>query len=616
MAMVRELNSYLPLWTGKMYQFNEKTIGIRLGGEHQKFLFLIESGRRAHLVAAFPPAPKNPTGFAMFLRKHLEGGKILSIGQLGIERIFYLDIGKREQIFRLIIELFDEGNVILCREDGTILMPMRPHRFRDREVIRDVPYTRTGGDCSEFTPEGLSSILSANNREVVKVLAVECRLGGAYAEEVCRIAETDKNQPAHETDANRIFSAVQQLLSRVITQPFPVITSSGCWPILLDDETPLQMFDSYHRALDTYYPREEPVSVKQKAGVTREESIRARQLRAMAGFEEKIERTQKRIDAIYSHYPLVETILQNLREARTQHSWQEIERRLKESGNGIARRIVQVFPEEGAVEIDLEGDRVKLMVDESIETNVARYYEQMKKIKKKREGAIAALEKPVQARKKKEKQAPAAKPRWYHRFRWFFTRDGILVVGGKDASQNEELVKKYLEGGDTFVHAETHGASVVIVKGSTRYPEEPAQAAVSYSGAWKSGRFTGDAYSASPEQVSKTPPTGEYIGRGSFMVRGERTHYHNIPLQIAIGLQIEPELQVIGGPPDAVTAHARIWVTLHPGPYEPNDIAKKVVRTLKEKARDLGFEGIARIITTEKVASFIPAGGSDIEGES
>jgi predicted ribosome quality control (RQC) complex YloA/Tae2 family protein len=614
LAMVRELESHLPLWIGKIYQFGEKTIGIRLGGEQAKHLFVVEAGRRAHLVAAFPPAPKNPTGFAMLLRKYLEGGKVLSIGQFGIERIFYLDIGKRQEVYRLIIELFDEGNVILCREDNTIIMPLWHHRFRDRDVVQDALYVRMGRDCTEFDLAEFSALLEGSQKEIVKVLAVDCRLGGAYAEEVCRMAEVNKNLTSQDADPEQLFRTIHSLLSRVTSQSSPVITSSGCWPIILDAEVPLQKFDSYHQALDVYYPREEPAQVEKKIRSTREESIRARQLRAVAGFEEKTEQIQKKIDALYTHYPEVDEILRILRYARSQHSWQEIARRLKESGDDQARRVVGVYPEEAAVELDL-GVRVKVQVSESVDTNAARYYEQIKKLKRKREGALSALKKPVEERAKTKKKAGAAKSRWFHRFRWFYTSDNILVVGGKDAGQNEELVKKYLEGNDTFMHAEAHGASVMVVKGITRYPEEAAQAAVSYSGAWKSGQFSADAYAASPGQVSKTPPSGEYLSRGSFLVRGERTYYHNVPLRVAIGLQVEPELQVVGGPPAAVQKHARFWVELRPGRFEPNDVAKKVVRLLKEKARPLGIGSIARIITTESVAAFVPPGGSDIEAE-
>ena len=87
----------------------------------------------------------------------------------------------------------------------------------------------------------------------------------------------------------------------------------------------------------------------------------------------------------------------------------------------------------------------------------------------------------------------------------------MVVLGGRDASQNEELVKKYMTGGDLFVHADVHGASVVIVKGTTEKMDEVAQFAASYTGAWRSGHFSADVYSAQPNQVSKTPESGDFV---------------------------------------------------------------------------------------------------------
>ena len=176
----------------------------------------------------------------------------------------------------------------------------------------------------------------------------------------------------------------------------------------------------------------------------------------------------------------------------------------------------------------------------------------IKKFKKKKAGALAAM-KTVPVKKKVQKRDfVPLKKLWYHRFRWFITSDGVVVLGGRDASQNEELVKKYLTGGDLFVHADVHGASVVIVKGKTEKMDEVAQFAASYSGAWRSGHFSADVYSALPSQVSKTPESGEFVSRGSFIVRGERTWYRNVPLAVGIGLMLEPNAAVIGGPPSVI----------------------------------------------------------------
>jgi hypothetical protein len=217
-------------------------------------------------------------------------------------------------------------------------------------------------------------------------------------------------------------------------------------------------------------------------------------------------------------------------------------------------------------------------------------------------------------KKMQKREITALKKQWYHRFRWFVTSDGVVVLGGRDAGQNEELVRKYMAGNDLFVHADVHGASVVIVKGKTEKMDEVARFAASYSGAWKSGHFSADVYSVRPDQVSKTPEPGEYITRGSFIVRGERTYYRDVPLGVAIGLQLEPQAAVIGGPPVAVKARATTVVELQPGRFEPNDIAKKIVRALREKTGDDEFRGLKAILNTEAVAAFVPPGGSEIGG--
>ena len=162
------------------------------------------------------------------------------------------------------------------------------------------------------------------------------------------------------------------------------------------------------------------------------------------------------------------------------------------------------------------------------------------------------------------------------------------------------------------MHADIHGASVVIVKGRTEKMDEVAQFAASYSGAWRSGHFSADVYSAQPGQVSKTPQAGEFVARGSFIVRGERTYYRNIPLAVGIGLVLEPQAAVIGGPPGVVRSRTKRFAELKPGQYEPNDVAKKVLRLLRQKITPDEEKLLKGVLNTETVAAFVPPGGSDI----
>ena len=315
------------------------------------------------------------------------------------------------------------------------------------------------------------------------------------------------------------------------------------------------------------------------------EKIRKYQQDAIKKFDNRVAKTQEIVAAIYENYTLISEVITTLDGASQKHSWQEIETILAAHPTPITKKIVAIHPDEASVEIDL-GQKVKIFVHESVEQNAQRYYAIIKKYKHKKEGALIAMVKPLPKKKAVRHDIVAMKKLWYHRFRWFVTSDGVVVLGGRDASQNEELVKKYMAGGDLFVHADVHGASVVIVKGKTERMDEVTQFAASYSGAWRSGHFSADVYSALPNQVSKTPQSGEFVSRGSFIVRGERTYYRNVPVAIGIALVIEPAAALIGGPPSAIKGRGKVYVGLKPGQFEPNDVAKKVLRIIRDRITD------------------------------
>ncbi|HOL42607.1 MAG TPA: fibronectin-binding domain-containing protein, partial [Methanospirillum sp.] len=141
---------------------------------------------------------------------------------------------------------------------------------------------------------------------------------------------------------------------------------------------------------------------------------------------------------------------------------------------------------------------------------------------------------------------------------------------------------------------------------------EAVRFAAAYSGAWRAGFASADVYAARPDQVSKTAESGEYLSRGSFVVRGERQWFHDVPLEVAIGLQKMPETRILGGPVSALSKVCDLYVRLRPGTFEPNDIAKKVVRTLRERLSAEDQKALKFALNTEAVAAFVPPGGSDL----
>ncbi|KAI5867827.1 fibronectin-binding protein A N-terminus-domain-containing protein [Durotheca rogersii] len=139
---------------------------------------------------------------------------------------------------------------------------------------------------------------------------------------------------------------------------------------------------------------------------------------------------------------------------------------------------------------------------------------------------------------------PIRKQLWFEKFTWFISSDGYLVLGGKDAQQNEMLYRRYLKKGDVYVHADFHGAPSVIIKNSPNTPDAPippstlSQAgslAICASSAWDSKAVT-SAWWVNADQVSKLAPTGEFLGIGSFIVQGKKNFLP--PTQLLLGFAL------------------------------------------------------------------------------
>ncbi|EXJ54308.1 tRNA threonylcarbamoyladenosine biosynthesis protein [Cladophialophora yegresii CBS 114405] len=139
---------------------------------------------------------------------------------------------------------------------------------------------------------------------------------------------------------------------------------------------------------------------------------------------------------------------------------------------------------------------------------------------------------------------PARKQFWFEKFLYFISSDGYLVIGGKDAQQNELLYRRYLKKGDIYVHADLQGASSVIVKNNPKTPDAPippstlSQAGaltVCTSSAWDSKALMG-AWWVNADQVSKTAPTGEYLTTGGFIIRGHKNLLP--PSQLLLGFGV------------------------------------------------------------------------------
>jgi len=266
----------------------------------------------------------------------------------------------------------------------------------------------------------------------------------------------------------------------------------------------------------------------------------------------------------------------------------------------------------------------------TVSENAQLYYDKSKKAAKKIKGAKIALDKTnekikaldrtelveVNVPKKKE---PVKKKYWFERFRFFTSSDGFLVVGGKDASTNENLIKKHTSGGDIVYHSQVQGAPFFVVKNPENklIPEstgrQVAQAAAAYSKAWSQGIGSVDVYYVSPEQVSKDAPSGEYLPKGAFMIYGRKKWERNTPLYVAVGFVIGREgVEVIGGPVEAVKSKTDLFVQLTPGSKKSKELASEIRKKVADKTKK-EYRPLIEKISLQEIQCWIPAGKGRIK---
>ncbi|MFW9846669.1 MAG: NFACT RNA binding domain-containing protein, partial [Candidatus Thorarchaeota archaeon] len=192
-----------------------------------------------------------------------------------------------------------------------------------------------------------------------------------------------------------------------------------------------------------------------------------------------------------------------------------------------------------------------------------------------------------------------------------------LVIGGRDAKTNEMLAKRQMGPDDVFLHAALHGAPYVVIKVTGDPPgeqtlREAAQFAVTFSRAWQDSLSAGDAYWVEPEQVSFTPPSGEYLPSGAVMIYGTKNYIRKVPVELVVGVLIEDDEAIpISGPPSAVSVHTDYLLRLKPSEAKKGQLVKEILIRLKAIVPEDSAHLIEQI-PQEDMMRVLPAGGGDI----
>lgn len=634
----------------KIYQIGTKTLLFKLNQPSSpKIQLVIEAGKRIHLTSYVHETPMRPSAFCMVLRKYLDNGVVKSVMQHKFERIVVVDVSTRHGIFQLVSELFGAGNIILVDPEGKILQAMTYKRMRDRNILRGEPFEQPpsrGQNPQKLNIQDFREIKELGEKEVVRALTKFLSISGTYAEEILMRADVNKKTKCNalsDVEVDRIFAELQKLLSSVALgnmQPNIVVDENGVWvdvtavPLKKYEQFEQKNYETFNNALDEYYAKITAAEMSEEAAedvvdeVARLNRILQRQEEALESLKYPIIKNKSIGDLIYQHFGDLRSLLQKiLEQKRNGKIWKEIASILEEGKRAKIHPDIyfnSLDPKNQVLHVSVQDNVFSLNLRKSIQDNANVYYLRSKKAEKKLKGAEKQLEETKAKIEKAKKQVFIAKEtkqhlvkkrkrEWFEKFRWVRSSDGFLILGGRDATTNEILVKKRMEPDDIVFHAEIVGAPFVLIKTEGKpVPEqtlnEAAQLAASYSKAWKEMLSAINVYWIHPEQVSKTPPSGQSLKKGAFMIRGNKNFVRGVSLKTAIGIKIEEDsLMIIGGPVDAVTNQTDAYVVIVPGDQKSGKLAKKI----RHRLSTMVSEDLKKSVTAvriEEFQRFIPLG--------
>ncbi|MFT4889405.1 MAG: putative ribosome quality control (RQC) complex YloA/Tae2 family protein [Halobacteriales archaeon] len=637
-----------------------------------------------------PDAPGRPPDFAMMLRNRLSGADLVDVSQYEFDRIVEFTFEREDGTTSIVVELFGDGNVAVLDGDRKVIDSLDTVRLKSRTVAPgstyEFPESRVNPLAVDY--DTFAALMDESDTDLVRTLATQLNLGGLWGEELCSRAGVEKTMPiedAGDDEYERLFDALDRLSAalqsadldpRVYREDDRVVDVA---PVRLEERERAGLvaepYDTFNDGLDAYFhelEREEDEPGEEgpdfEAEIAKRKRIIDQQEGAIEDFEAQAEAERERAELLYANYDLADEILSTIQAAREDDvPWDDIAARFEEGQDrGIpeAEAVVDVDGENGTVTVAIDDERIELEADTGVEKNADRLYQEAKRVEEKKEGALEAIEDTREELEelKRQREEWASRDeaagsdaegedeeddgrrpdeewlsttsipvrrdeKWYERFRWFHTSDGFLVIGGRDADDNEEIVKKYLDRGDRFFHTQAEGGPATVLKASgpsEAAPEDPdipegskdeaARFAVSYSSVWKDGKFAGDVYEVAYDQVSKTPESGEFLEKGGFAIRGDRTYYDDTAVGVAVGITCEPETRVIGGPPSAIEDRAVTSVRVEPGRFAQADVGKRIYRVFRERFADTSF--VRKVASPDRIQHFLPPGGSRIaDGE-
>lgn len=604
----RVIDSSSGYYVSSVNAITKNSLFLRLHHPLQEDVMLVLSTRGIWITRLkFKPVEDN--SLENIGQKELERAKLESIEQVGSERIISLKFRHPDGKIRIVIgEFFGDGNLIICNESMQIIGILHPIRVRHRTLSVGLRYANPparGVDVFNITLEQMLSLREgARNLDVLRWIGRNISMPKKFVEEVINRAgiRVDKNAgELSDDEVTKIHSTVKEIVNDVSMsgskhepivvvindkpqEALPIITqetaAAAAAAAKMTNNNKIKKVASYMDAVDEVLSSEIMDIGRNSRTVELDRQI--------AALEHDLEEQNKAKETVLQKAAAIRKLAGELMRL-SYHGSEDI-------ADVLAANSASFVTEKGIIYIEVAGEQVKMQQslakagsmlfarakdmergNASIEEARTKILAQIEKLR----SETAAIHKRVIVKEQASKE-------WYERYRWFITTDGLLVIGGRDASSNSALIRKHLTEHDIVFHAEVHGSPFFIIKNAAAFAttkeesidsslHQVAQATISFSRAWKDGLSSADAYWVLPQQVKRGAPTGQFLPKGSFVIEGKRNYLKGVELRLAIGIMyLNNRETLVCGPEEAIKKYSAFYGVLMQGGMDPMNAAKKV----------------------------------------
>nr|XP_033807230.1 nuclear export mediator factor NEMF isoform X2 [Geotrypetes seraphini] len=388
-AVIAELNaSLLGMRVNNVYDVDNKTYLIRLQKPDSKAVLLVESGIRIHTTEFEWPKNMMPSGFSMKCRKHLKTRRLVSVTQLGIDRIVDFQFGSDEAAYHLIVELYDRGNIVLTDYEYMILNILR---FRTDEAddvkfaVRE-RYPVKNAKVPELLlhVERLNEIMenSAKGEQLKRILNPHLPYGASLIEhcliETGFLGTVRVDQLLDSKDIERVLNAVKKAEEYMnITKDFKgkgyiiqkqekkpslepnkpaedILTYEEFHPFLFAQHSncPYLEFESFDKAVDEFFSKLEGQKIdlkalqQEKQALKKLDNVRKDHVQRLESLHQAQEIDKVKGELIEMNLEMVDRAVQVVRSAlANQIDWSEIGMIVKEAqaqGDSVANAVKEL----------------------------------------------------------------------------------------------------------------------------------------------------------------------------------------------------------------------------------------------------------------------------------